>query len=91
MVSIISVSVDERQKNWLDSVKGLKDCSPTFLLRRAIHEKMQEMGQEYLEDIKTMRKKVEMFSDRFQKTINFLDERGLKNEFLDKIWKKRTK
>ncbi len=85
MTHIISVSVDKRQKEWLESRKGFKDCSPSFLLRKAIHEKMQEMGDEYAEDLKTMRKKVENFADRFQKTLNYLNEKGLTDEFLEKI------
>ena len=85
MVHIISVSIDDKQAEWLQTQKGRKDCSPTFLLRRAIHEKMQEMGDEYFEDIKSMRKKVANFSERFQKTLDFLNEKGLADEFLEKI------
>jgi hypothetical protein len=85
MTQIISVSIDNKQKEWLDTQKGRKDCSPTFLLRRAIHEKMQEMGDEYFEDIKDMRKKVAFMADRFQKTINFVNEKGLTDEFLEKL------
>lgn len=83
MTQIISVSIDEKQKIWLDSNKTNKDCSPTFLLRRAIHEKMQEMGDEYYENIKTMREKVEKFSNRFQQTLDFLERKGVKDEFLE--------
>lgn len=85
MVSIISVSIDDKQRDWLNSNKGRKDCSPTFLLRRAIHEKMQEMGDEYFEDIKSMRAKVERFAARFQKTLDFCEEKGIKDELLEKI------
>lgn len=85
MVHIISVSVDNKQAEWLQTQKGNKDCSPTFLLRRAINTKMQEMGDMYFEDIKTMRKKVENFAGRFQKTLEFLDKKGLSDEFLAEI------
>lgn len=85
MVSIISTSIDDKQRDWLKLHKGQLDCSPSFLLRRAIHEKMQEMGEEFELDIKSMRSKVEMFSDRFQKTIDFMNERGITDEFLEKI------
>ena len=85
MVTILSVSVDDKQRDWLKFNKGRKDCSPSFLLRRAIHQKMQEMGDEYFEDIKTMREKVKNFSDRFQKTIDFLNTKELTDEFLEQI------
>lgn len=85
MVSIISVSVDNKQAEWLRTQKGRKDCSPSFLLRRAIHEKMQEMGDEYFEDIKSMRQKVQRLAERFQKTLDFAEKRGLKDELLEEI------
>jgi len=82
MTSIISVSVDDKQKQWLEIQKGRKDCGPTFLLRRAIHEKMQEMGDEYFEDIKTLRTKVEKLANMHQTSLKFIDNKGLTNEFL---------
>ncbi len=82
MVHIISVSVDDKQRDWLATQKGRKDCSPSFLLRRAIHEKMQEMGDEYFEDIKTMRKKVEKLSEMQRGLRDFIEKRGLIDEFL---------
>lgn len=85
MVHIISVSIDNKQAEWLQTQKGRKDCSPTFLLRRAIHEKMQEMGDEYFEDIKSMRAKVERFAARFQKTLDFAERKGVKDELLEEI------
>lgn len=84
MVSIISVSIDDKQRDWLVGQKGRKDCSPTFLLRRAIHQKMQEMGDEYFEDIKTMRRKVEFMANRQQKLFSYLETKGLTDEFLEK-------
>ena len=83
MVCIISVSVDNKQAEWLQTQKGRKDCSPTFLLRRAIHEKMQEMGDEYFEDIKTMRKKVERMVGMQQNLRSFIERKGLTDEFLE--------
>lgn len=83
MTQIISVSIDEKQKQWLEQHKMNKDCSPTFLLRRAIHEKMQEMGDEYFEDIKSMRKKLETFQELQQNLRQFVQDRGLIDEFLE--------
>lgn len=83
MVSIISVSIDDKQRDWLAGQKGRKDCSPTFLLRRAIHEKMQEMGDEYFEDIKTMRRKVENFQTMQAELREFIERKGLIDEFLE--------
>lgn len=82
MVNIISVSVDNKQAGWLQTHKGRKDCSPTFLLRQAVHTKMQEMGEEYIEDIRTMRKKVERVMDMQQNLRSFIERKGLIDEFL---------
>lgn len=84
MVSIISVSVDDKQRDWLQSQRGRRDCSPTFLLRRAIHEKMQEMGDEYFNDIKTMRKRLESFQAMQADLRSFIERKGLIDEFLEK-------
>ena len=46
MVSIISVSVDDKQRDWLQNNKGNKDCGASFLLRRAINTKMQEIREQ---------------------------------------------
>lgn len=83
MTAIISVSVDEKQMLWIKEHKKDKECSPSFILRKAIHQQMQEKGEEYEEDIKSMRLKVEKFSSRFQKTLDFLGKKGLKDEFLE--------
>jgi len=83
MVHIISVSIDDRQAQWLLTQKGRKDCSPTFLLRRAIHQKMQEMGDEYFEDVKTMRHKIERMAENQQKLFAYLEAKGLTDEFLE--------
>ena len=82
MVSIISVSVDDKQRDWLQQNKGSKDCSPSFLLRRAINVKMQEMGDMYFEDIKTMRKKVERVVEMDRNLRDFIEQKGLTDEFL---------
>jgi len=82
MVSIISVSVDDKQRDWLQQNKGSKDCGSSFLLRRAINVKMQEMGDMYFEDIKTMRKKVERVVQMDRSLRDFIEKRGLTDEFL---------
>jgi hypothetical protein len=83
MTQIISVSIDNKQFLWLQDHKKYKDCSPTFLLRQAIHMKMQEIGEEYLEDIVELRKKVQRMSEHHQKAIDFISSKGVLDEFLE--------
>ncbi len=85
MTQIISVSIDVKQAEWLQLHKKEKDCSPSFLLRKACHQKMQEMGEEYQDDIVAMRVKVQKFSERFQKTLKFCEKKGLSDELLAEI------
>ena len=84
MTEIISISVDKKQREWLLDNKHDRNCSPSFLLRQKIHEKMQESGLEQVENLKSQRLKIEKLAARNQRLFDFLGIKGLTDEFLEK-------
>lgn len=77
MAVILSVSVEQRQKEFLDEVK----LSPSAILQRAINEMMerQEVSKEYVEGL---RKNMGFLQKTIQKQGTFIDKNGLMQEYL---------
>jgi hypothetical protein len=83
MSIIISVSIGEHHKNWLKDTKGDKLCSASNLLKKAIDEKMLETGYNP-ETTKELKRKMEVFNNMQKELREFIEERGLIDEFLEK-------
>lgn len=77
MAVILSVSVEQRQKEFLDEVK----LSPSAILQRAINEMMerQEVSKEYVEGL---RKNMGFLQKTIAKQGTFIDKNGLMQEYL---------
>lgn len=77
MAVILSVSVEQRQKEFLDEVK----LSPSAILQRAINEMMerQEVSKEYVE---ALRKNMGFLQKTITKQGTFIDKNGLMQEYL---------
>jgi len=82
-MTLISINLDETQSNFIKKNKGDKTCSPTFLLRRAINERMSQDSDSFQESNTELRKKIERLMETIQKQANFINERGLLNEFIN--------
>ena len=83
MTRIISLSVSEQQDYFLKAHKNDKTCSPTFLLRKAINEKMQEMGVEMQDTIQMLDKKLKFNIEKRDYLLKFVNDKGLIDEFLE--------
>lgn len=78
MAVILSVSIEPKQKEFLDELK----LSPSALLQRSINELMltQGVSKEHLEE---MRKKMLRLQDIVMRQGTFIENHGLSTEFLE--------
>jgi hypothetical protein len=77
MAVILSVSIDSKQKQFLDEIK----VSPSALLQRSINELMQnsDISKEYVEGLK---KNIGFLQKTISKQGTFIDKNGLMQDYL---------
>jgi hypothetical protein len=74
---IISVSVTEEELEFLKKFS----LSPTFLLKEKLREEMIRKGMEDQDTVKLLQGKIERLAGHIEKYSNFLNEKGLLEEF----------
>ena len=80
----ICVTLSEPQARWLKNNRGSQDCSPTFLLRQAIYERMHIESDETYENNAQLRNKIVRIMETIDKMHNFINEKGLTDEWIKK-------
>jgi hypothetical protein len=77
MAIILSVSVDAKQKQFIDDLK----LSPSSLLQRVLNEMMQN-SMVNQEELKGMHKNISLLQGTIRKQGTFIDKHGLFQEYL---------
>lgn len=80
---VVSVSLTENDFQWLLTHKQDRNCSPTTLLRSAIREMKERIGEDLLPTYKELWDKQQKTLQHFNELRKFVKDRGLENEYWD--------
>jgi len=83
-IKTITVTIGLNQWDWIQKHKGNINASPSFLMKKALNEAMEREGDVFFETRLETKRKLEVWKENSIKARNFIEKRGLIDEFLEK-------